>query len=558
MGVPRFFKWLLEKFKKNILLKKLDFPVEHLYIDANCLFHPECQKIKEKYMDGGCTDDELEKEMFEQITKYLDYLEDYVKPTKTMNIFVDGVAPLAKITQQRKRRYKTMYDIEKINEIKIKHGVKLDKLSWTNICITPATKFMERLNKHLIKHYNKKKNDKIKYIYSSYHVAGEGEHKIFNHIKERLTKKDNIVIYGLDADLIFLSMISRCNVYLLREEIHLNNVKTGNMIYVSIYETKNALVNEIIYLLNDDECFNDIFKKNINILINDFIVLCFLLGNDFLPHFIAVDIYNDGLTILLNHYIGCIKLCYTPLTYHDDEQNVKINMKFITLLFKYLCNEEKYNVIIPNNYIKSINRKCNAKNEYEKEKWNFENLIYDDPIGLSNVKNYEKYYKYFFDCSIKDSVKSYLKSIIWVTNYYFNNKTDWQYSYEYEYAPLIKDIYEYLNNYIDDINDINDYKFNENNKINPLIQLITVIPEKYSEMLLPKEIHKYITKNDKMKNKIYPKNTKLYTAYKHMFWQCSPVLPSLKIKYLENKIKKIKFSSKSEKLNMINEKNIMF
>jgi uncharacterized phage-associated protein len=43
-----------------------------------------------------------------------------------------------------------------------------------------------------------------------------------------------------------------------------------------------------------------------------------------------------------------------------------------------------------------------------------------------------------------------------------------------------------------------------------------------------------------------------------MFWQCSPVLPSLKIKYLENKIKKIKFSSKSEKLNMINEKNIMF
>ena len=87
--------------------------------------------------------------MFEQITNYLDYLEDYVKPTKTMNIFVDGVAPLAKITQQRKRRYKTMYDIEKTNEIKLKYGEKLDKLSWTNICITPATKFMEKLNKHL-------------------------------------------------------------------------------------------------------------------------------------------------------------------------------------------------------------------------------------------------------------------------------------------------------------------------------------------------------------------------------------------------------------------------
>jgi 5'-3' exonuclease len=554
MGVPGIFKWFLKKFRKEILMKKIDFPIEHLYIDANCLFHPECQKIKEKYLDKNIDNDDLENEMFEQITKYLDYLEDYVKPTKTMSIFVDGVAPLAKITQQRKRRYKTMYDIEKINEIKIKHNKKIDESSWTNICITPATKFMEKLNKHLIKHYKKKINNKIKYIYSSYHGKGEGEHKIFDHIRERIDKKDNIVIYGLDADLIFLSMISRYNIYLLREEIHLNNVKTGEMIYVSIYETKNALVNEIIYLLNDDKCFDDIFKKNINNLINDFVVLCFLLGNDFLPHLIAIDIYNDGLMILLNKYIQCIKYCYATLTYYDDEHNVKINMKFLKLLFDYLCSEEKYDIIIQKNYMKSMYKKCNIDDEYEKEKWNFENLIYNDPIGLSNKKNHNKYYKHFFDCKVNDVVDEYLKGIMWVTNYYFNNKIDWKYTYPFEYAPLIKDIFEW---FIIDKNNINEYKFDEYNNINPLVQLITVIPKKCNK-LLPKNIMKHIEKNKKLQNMIYPKCIELETAYKHMFWQCSPKLPKLQIELLEKEFDKIKLSSKSKKLNMINERNIIF
>lgn len=554
MGVPGIFKWFLANFKKAILLQKLNKSIDHLYIDANCLFHPECQKIKDKYRDKYIDNDELENEMFEQITNYLDYLEDYVKPTKTMNIFVDGVAPLAKITQQRKRRYKTMYDIEKTNEIKLKYGEKLDKLSWTNICITPATKFMEKLNKHLIKHYKKKANDKIKYIYSSYHGKGEGEHKIFNHIKERIDKKDIIVVYGLDADLIFLSMISRYNIYLLREQIHFNNIKTGEMIYVSIHETKNALVNEIIYLLDNDECFDDIFKKNINNLINDFIVLCFLLGNDFLPHFIAIDIYNNGLTILLKHYIKCVKLCYTTMTYYDKYNTVKINMKFIKVLFEYLCEEEKYDVIIQKNYTKSINKKCKFDDEYNKELWELENIIYNDPIGLSNKKNHCEYYKQFFNCTISDVVDEYLKGIMWVTNYYFNNKVDWKYTYPFEYAPLIKDIYEWFET---DKNNINEYKFKENNNVNPLVQLISVIPKKYNGFL-PKKIVKYIEKNKEIQNMIYPKCIELETSYKHMFWQCSPKLPVLKIEHLEKIFKKLKLSQSSEKLNKIYDKNLIF
>ena len=47
---------------------------------------------------------------------------------------------------------------------------------------------------------------------------GEGEHKIFNYIKINDNNK-KIIIHGLDADLIILSLMShKDNIYLMREK----------------------------------------------------------------------------------------------------------------------------------------------------------------------------------------------------------------------------------------------------------------------------------------------------------------------------------------------------
>ena len=87
---------------------------------------------------------------------------------------------------------------------------KKNKIKWSNAVITPGTIFMEKLHNEL-KEYSR--NNKITTTYSSYHECGEGEHKILQHIKQN--KPSNSVIYGLDADLIFLSLASEIdNIFL--------------------------------------------------------------------------------------------------------------------------------------------------------------------------------------------------------------------------------------------------------------------------------------------------------------------------------------------------------
>ena len=102
MGVPAFFRRLLKKYK--ILRNNPDKPIRALYIDSNCLFHPQCFKILDLHPDEK-DPERLFNLMFERIVAYIDYLIRLTNPTDLVYIAVDGVAPLAKINQQRQRRF---------------------------------------------------------------------------------------------------------------------------------------------------------------------------------------------------------------------------------------------------------------------------------------------------------------------------------------------------------------------------------------------------------------------------------------------------------------------
>lgn len=547
MGLPGFFAWLLKNYKSKILLKKIDGQVDNFYIDSNCLFHPECMKIKEYFTNLEVN--ELEEKMCDRIKNYLTFLYDFVNASKIVGTMVDGVCPLAKMSQQRKRRFKAIDDTRIRNDLKKKHG-KLVNEKWSNTVITPGTEFMEKLHLKLLEFFKKIKTKGVTHVYSSYHTPGEGEHSILQHIKQNTKETDTVVIYGLDADLIFLAMTSGIeNIYLLRESLHFG-IKTEQddlydpvedvaqeLMYVSIKEVKIAFNNQLLNLAHQREDINFSFPENTDFS-NDLVVICFLLGNDFLPHFPSIDIYKGGLDNIIDAYIETIAETRNLLT-NLENGILKINQVVFNFLCKKLGDKEEnfFRNGLP--YYENIKnkRRCMALDDYSKELWRLENLkIFkiDDPICLGHGSPDEwkfRYYEHYFGVVehqqefIEELVKLYLEGIMWVGKYYFESCPAWKWHYPYDHGPFISDISDYL---LRTGTNINDIVFKLDEPIEPMTQLLAVLPPA-SNNLIANSYKKYVTSENSPIVDMYPIKTQLDMLYKDQFWQCIPKLPTIDI-----------------------------
>lgn len=81
-----------------------------------------------------------EEEMFIRIFNYIEHLFGKIKPKKLFFMAIDGVAPRAKMNQQRARRFRTALDAEKAREKAIREGVELPKEEpFDSNCITPGS-----------------------------------------------------------------------------------------------------------------------------------------------------------------------------------------------------------------------------------------------------------------------------------------------------------------------------------------------------------------------------------------------------------------------------------
>ncbi len=294
MGIPYYFYHLTKKYK-NIILKELPKEISLYAIDFNGIIHPEASK--------ETNPDKLYHNLWNKIISY----NEMYKPDN-MLICIDGVAPLAKIIQQRKRRYLTIYK-NKIDNLNVK---------WDTNAISTGTDFMINLDKFI---KNKIIEDnKTSFIFNGSSNAGEGEHKIFDYFKI-INNDKNIIINGLDADLIILSLISGLsNIYLMREN-------KEEIIYVSINNLKNALLEELKSKWN-------IFDNDLDI-IESYCVMCSILGNDFIPHILTLNMKNNGLNKLIDITTKSIN------KYGLLVSNNKINKDCLTSIFTLISESEE-------------------------------------------------------------------------------------------------------------------------------------------------------------------------------------------------------------------------
>ena len=78
--------------------------VDNFYLDANGILH------KSTHGDAGEIFGGAEGDQFIRMCNYLDSLVQLVRPRRLLYIAIDGVAPRAKMNQQRQRRYRVARD----------------------------------------------------------------------------------------------------------------------------------------------------------------------------------------------------------------------------------------------------------------------------------------------------------------------------------------------------------------------------------------------------------------------------------------------------------------
>ncbi|CAG8482069.1 11267_t:CDS:10 [Paraglomus occultum] len=291
-----------------------------------------------------------EEKIFIDIFNYIDHLFTKIKPKKLFFMAVDGVAPRAKMNQQRSRRFRTAKEAaDAIAKAKAK-GEELPKEPpFDSNCITPGTLFMKKLSLQLEYFVHKKVSEdanwrNVEVILSGHEVPGEGEHKIMEYIRTAKAQPDynpNVrhCLYGLDADLIMLGLLSHDPHFaLLREEVTFGprKKKKGGVESQNFYLMHISLLRE--YLDLEFSALRDLlpFDYDLERIIDDFVLLALFIGNDFVPHLPKLHIAEGALGLMFKVYKRIL-----PEAGGYINDGGTLDMERLELMFKELSQFER-------------------------------------------------------------------------------------------------------------------------------------------------------------------------------------------------------------------------
>ena len=503
MGIPAYFSYIVKNHAQillSLLQVKTNTQFEHLYMDCNSVIYDAFHEISKDNPDPSYDD------IIDKTIQGIQSIVKVISPSKTVFIAFDGVAPFAKMKQQKTRRFRSIFETKSVET--------QQSPKFNTTMITPGTQFMQKLtvrireiipNIHQVakqpdKYYegssatscdrsslniqersgrtlfgrisnNIPENDvgvcrnivingpNPTYIITASDEPGEGEHKMMQHMRDYPNSKDTVAIYGLDSDLIMLAIYHLHlfkNLFVFREaqEFFKSRIPiTFQYPNEPYFMDMTAFVHSIVTEMSPNVCTASSYHSHIQISY-DYVFLCFLLGNDFLPHFPTINLRTHGIQRVLDTYRNLPEK-HRKIICIDDILSPYIRWDCFSILIQQLAsNEHEFLTQEYDHRDKQSRRFFSETNPEDKEF-----ALSSSPIQFRAEEQYiaphirgweNRYYKALFKVKIpidtykKSICTNYLEGLEWVFHYYTTGCIDWQWTYQYDYPPLLRDLFKYL------------------------------------------------------------------------------------------------------------------
>jgi 5'-3' exoribonuclease 4 len=533
MGIPSYYKKLLNTVPDLIKRGRPNAGIDWLFMDFNCLIYHCLHRADTPVYPGEAGREEWEHQFIACIVQYCLKVIKEVAPQSGVFIAIDGVVPMAKMRQQRLRRFKSVW------------LRKADANTWDTNAITPGTLFMKKLHTGLadmIRHKGKT------WILSNSDQPGEGEHKL---LAEWRTGKyqGHFAVYGLDADLIVLSLLGQeqCKlsneIWLFREEVEKGQIAYDAMgeeqfEWFSIHALRDWLSAEASSdPLSEGQRILPCFQRGMDPQVKRQFILNYacamsVLGNDFLPSSLGLKIREDGHAELLN-----LLRVQEPLI---DSTTLEISLSGLTSLFARLVMQETDRI---ETYVakKRMTARALAGTPCPigDNNWPLAHIAEECLVDPANkrklIMNWQNNYLHNFfpghrTLSHRDAIcESYLYGIQWIWAYYTGQTSSVCFNWYYPHSlpPLWEWVYSYLDKRRLPV--FPEKVWVRAEDIRPVEQLTLVLPLESWSLIPPCKEKQFPS----LAPQFFPAAFSFESVGKRFFWECETQIPMPSIRELK-------------------------
>ena len=513
MGIPSYYKRLIDRFPGLVRKGFKTIQSDILLMDFNCLIY-QCIRgpTVPQYTSAGRA--EWEKAVLKAVTEYTTTVWSVAgKPPKVF-IGVDGVVPMAKIRQQRLRRFKSRW----LAAAEQAAGVRRPgEEQWDTNAITPGTEFMEKLGLALRDLASKHSG----WAVSGADEAGEGEQKLMAWVRANtgLVSGKQVTVYGLDADLIVLSLIG-----VARE---VPSVAGWNLLReLAEFESKRS-PDDLFACLDVQQLLGVVCPagQNPKDYILEYTCGMSFLGNDFLPHSLSVkmkdtghetmvktlaELHRAGLRLVVDGVVQR-KACAELVRAWAVDEEVHICRGF----------EHKYKMrpMAPRN----DRERLMADTENLPIEWKAETCLWRMYSGL--IPEWRDVYRqaWLKEATEKQVGAQYEAGLQWIMDYYLGRPVSYSWYFPWSVPPLWGDL-------------VDQFSTGSTGFVAPVASS-PVAPQEQLAMVLPMESW-WLIRNPKLRALplkapvFWPASFGFFSAGRRWLWECEPEIPVIGVERL--------------------------